>query len=59
MMKYLRLLPEILRELKALNSTLINIHQRQIEIKEEVQSVVSEIGAIQAGLDISIASLSG
>ena len=54
MLKSLRLIPEILRELKSLNSTLIDIHQRQVEIKEEVRSVVSAIGAIQASLDITI-----
>jgi hypothetical protein len=54
MLKSLRLLPEILYELKSLNSILNNIRLRQIEIRDEVQSVVSEIGAIQACLDITI-----
>jgi hypothetical protein len=54
MIKYLRLLPEILLELKALNSLLRDIHKRQIEIREEVESAVSAISAIQSCLDIGI-----
>jgi hypothetical protein len=61
MFKYLRLLPDVrelltetLKELKAIHSNLNTIRMVQIEIKEEVQIIVSEIGAIQSTLDTSV-----
>ena len=53
-MRFLKLIPQILYELKALNSTLADIHRRQIEIREEVENVVSGINALQSSLDIEI-----
>jgi hypothetical protein len=57
MLKSLRLIPEILQELKSLNSTLIDIHRRQTEIKEEMQLGFSEVNEIRACLDITVAGL--
>ena len=61
MFKYLRLLPDVrelltetLKELKAIHSNLNTIRMVQIEIKEEIQIIVSEIGAIQSTLDTSV-----
>jgi hypothetical protein len=54
MMRFLTIIPEILYELKALNSTLADIRRFQIQIREEIEQVVSGINGLQASLDIDI-----
>jgi len=54
MMRFLTIIPEILYELKALNSTLADIRRFQIQIREEIEQVGSGISGLQASLDIEI-----
>jgi hypothetical protein len=54
MFKSIRLLAEILRELKGLNATLNSVRSLQIEIRDELQDFNAGMNEIHAILKISI-----